>query len=236
MSIDIGNRKNGPHVLTPCLASSMVNDDISYETVRKVLGHSSNNAIKHYARIDVEKLREYCLEPPEASRKFKAFLQGEVVQMPSEFKSFFCDEIELHLMLRKEELCLEAFRHYKHTVNFFDDYLYGINHTEKTIDESIVDGWIKEVSNGISINTVSQHVHYIRQLLLFLIGNGYYCLVPKTIMTRDTYVPHLYTNQNIENIFKTADSFTASRAVKNIYILNKKCLCYYVCFSAVVCA
>lgn len=55
--IDIRNRKKGPHSLRSSLASSMVNDDIPYETVRKVLGHSSNNAIKHYARIDVEKLR-----------------------------------------------------------------------------------------------------------------------------------------------------------------------------------
>lgn len=77
--IDIGNRKKGPHALRSSLASSMVNDDISYETIRKVLGHSSKNAIKHYARIDVEKLRQYCLEPPEVSGKFKIFLQGEVI-------------------------------------------------------------------------------------------------------------------------------------------------------------
>lgn len=77
--IDVGNRKKGPHALRSSLASSMVNDDISYETVRKVLGHSSNNAIKHYARIDVEKLRQYCLEPPKVSGNFKAFLKGEVI-------------------------------------------------------------------------------------------------------------------------------------------------------------
>ena len=77
--IDVGNRKKGPHSLRSSLASSMVNDDISYETVRKVLGHSSNNAIKHYARIDVEKLRQYCLEPPKVSGNFKAFLKGEVI-------------------------------------------------------------------------------------------------------------------------------------------------------------
>ena len=77
--IDIGNRKKGPHALRSSLASSMVNNDISYETVRKVLGHSSNNAIKHYARIDVEKLRQYCLKPPKVSGNFKAFLDGEVI-------------------------------------------------------------------------------------------------------------------------------------------------------------
>lgn len=76
--IDSGNRKCGPHTLRSSLASSMVNDDIPYETVRKVLGHSSNNAIKHYARIDIEKLRRYSLTPPAPTGRFHAFLHGEV--------------------------------------------------------------------------------------------------------------------------------------------------------------
>ena len=77
--IDAGNRRQGPHSLRSSLASSMVNDKASYETVRKVLGHSSNSAIKHYARIDIEKLRAYSLEPPVISGRFKAFLNGEVL-------------------------------------------------------------------------------------------------------------------------------------------------------------
>ncbi|MCR5468124.1 MAG: tyrosine-type recombinase/integrase [Lachnospiraceae bacterium] len=76
--IDSGNRKRGPHALRASLASSMVNNDISYETVRKILGHSSNNAIKHYARIDVENLRKYSLTPPPPSDRFFDFLYGEV--------------------------------------------------------------------------------------------------------------------------------------------------------------
>ncbi len=75
--VKTGNRKKGPHVLRSSLASSMVNNEISYETVRKVLGHSSNNAIKHYARIDVERLRKYSLAPPLPSGRFRAFLYGE---------------------------------------------------------------------------------------------------------------------------------------------------------------
>lgn len=141
--------------------------------------------------------------------------------MSSEFKSVFGDEIELHLILRKEELSSEAYRHYKHTVKLFDDYLYSIDYTEKSIDETVVEEWIKEVSCGISVNTAGQHIHYIRQLFIFLLDNGYHCFVPKTIMTRDTYIPYLYTDQDIENIFRTTDSLTAPHAVKNIYIENE---------------
>lgn len=138
--------------------------------------------------------------------------------MSYELKSIFKDEINLHLILRKEELSSEAYRHYKYTLMLFDDYLYSISRSEKSIDESVIDGWIKKISHGISINTVGGHIHYIRQLLLFLRNNGYNCFIPKTIVAKDTYVPYLYTDQDIENIFKIADSFTAPHAVKNKYI------------------
>ena len=72
--IAIGNRKKGPHVLRSSLASSMVNDSVPYETVRRILGHSSDNAIKHYARIDIERLRPYCLIPPQPTGSFREFL------------------------------------------------------------------------------------------------------------------------------------------------------------------
>ena len=78
LGIDPRKRKSGPHALRASLASSMVNDDINYETVRKVLGHSSNNAIKHYARIDTERLRRYSLTPPLPVGRFYTFLYGEV--------------------------------------------------------------------------------------------------------------------------------------------------------------
>ena len=76
--VDPGKRKSGPHAFRSSLASSMVNNDISYETVRKVLGHSSQSAIKHYARIDIEILRRYSLTPPLTTGKFRAFLYGEM--------------------------------------------------------------------------------------------------------------------------------------------------------------
>lgn len=78
--VESGKRKRGPHAFRASLASSMVNDAVPYETVRKVLGHSSNNAIKHYARIDIEKLRQYSLIPPEPTGSFRDFLDGRCVK------------------------------------------------------------------------------------------------------------------------------------------------------------
>lgn len=74
--IDISGKKHGPHTFRSSLASSMVNDNIPFEVVRKILGHDDPDAIKHYARLDIKNLRECALEVPKPSGSFKAFLDG----------------------------------------------------------------------------------------------------------------------------------------------------------------
>lgn len=74
--IDITDKKHGPHVFRSSLASSMINHLVSYDVVRKILGHTDPDALKHYARVDIERLREYAIEPPAPSGCFKEFLEG----------------------------------------------------------------------------------------------------------------------------------------------------------------
>lgn len=74
--IDPGHRKMGPHALRSSIASSMVNDCVPYEVVRRMLGHTDKNAIKSYARLDVEQLKSYTLETPAATGCFADFLSG----------------------------------------------------------------------------------------------------------------------------------------------------------------
>lgn len=141
--------------------------------------------------------------------------------MSEAYKSVFHEEIRIHMELRREELGHEAYRHYKRTAKLFDDYLYQINHRKKEISEPIVEEWIKEVSKGISINTAGQHVHYIRQLLLYLTNCGYRCFIPRNVIIRDTYIPYLYSDEESASIFALADSLKDPHAVKNVYIENE---------------
>lgn len=69
-----GERGCGPRSFRSSLASSMVNDGIPYEAVRKTLGHIDPNAISHYARLDIERLRFYALPVPKATGAFADFL------------------------------------------------------------------------------------------------------------------------------------------------------------------
>ena len=60
------------------LASSMINDGVPYEAVRRTLGHTSANAIKSYARLDIEQLKLYTMDPTESSCHFAEYLSGRI--------------------------------------------------------------------------------------------------------------------------------------------------------------
>lgn len=75
--IDTAGKKHGPHSFRASLATSMANDGVPYETIRKILGHTDPNAIKHYARLDVERLRACAIAVPEPTGLFKEFLEGD---------------------------------------------------------------------------------------------------------------------------------------------------------------
>lgn len=74
--VDTTGKKHGPHVFRSSLASSMVNDGHSYESIRAILGHTDPDAVKHYAKLDIEKLRTCALPVPPPSGSFLRFLKG----------------------------------------------------------------------------------------------------------------------------------------------------------------
>lgn len=76
--IDISEKKHGPHTFRSSMASSMVNNDIPYDVIRSILGHADPDAVKHYAKLDIERLRECAIEVPEPAGIFKDFLGREI--------------------------------------------------------------------------------------------------------------------------------------------------------------
>jgi len=74
--IDSTERKSGSRALRSSVASNMINDGVSTGFVRKVLGHGTKHALKHYARIDVESMRLCPLPVPEPTGAFAKILSG----------------------------------------------------------------------------------------------------------------------------------------------------------------
>ena len=78
IGIQYNGRKHGPHSFRSSLVSNMINNEVPYEVVRKVVGHTSETALKHYAKIDIEKLRIFALEPIDFGEGIEAMLEGEL--------------------------------------------------------------------------------------------------------------------------------------------------------------
>lgn len=55
--VPLVERRHGSRAFCPSMASNMINDNVSTEIVRRVLGHGTKHAIKHYTRIDIESMR-----------------------------------------------------------------------------------------------------------------------------------------------------------------------------------
>lgn len=77
--VDTSGKKHGPHAFRSSLASSMVNDGTPYEVVRRILGHSDPDVIKHYAKADIENLRMCSIDPPVPTGLFGSYLSGKEV-------------------------------------------------------------------------------------------------------------------------------------------------------------
>lgn len=62
--VNIGNRKHGPHALRHSLASSLLRDNTPMPVITGILGHKNLNTTSKYLSIDIESLRNCCLEVP----------------------------------------------------------------------------------------------------------------------------------------------------------------------------
>jgi site-specific recombinase XerD len=76
IKFDIAGRKHGSRAFRSSVASNMINDGVSTEVVRKVLGHGTKHALKHYAKIDMESMRLCPLSVPEPAGVFAEILTG----------------------------------------------------------------------------------------------------------------------------------------------------------------
>ncbi len=74
--VEPGERRHGSHIFRSSAATSMVNDGVSYEVVRHVLGHNDPNVIQHYAALDINNLRQCALPAPEPTGFLKELLEG----------------------------------------------------------------------------------------------------------------------------------------------------------------
>ncbi|MCL1828253.1 MAG: tyrosine-type recombinase/integrase [Oscillospiraceae bacterium] len=76
--IDTAGRKRGAHALRSSLATALLGEGYNHHEVKEALGQKSPEAVKFYAKTEVERLRDYALPVPAPSGIFAKTLGIEV--------------------------------------------------------------------------------------------------------------------------------------------------------------
>ena len=70
--IEQKNRRRGPHSLRATFASELVEEGVSYDVVRTIMGHEEPTALKKYVQFDIKQLRTCAIEVPRLSGRLAA--------------------------------------------------------------------------------------------------------------------------------------------------------------------
>lgn len=122
------------------------------------------------------------------------------------FKSIYAEELSLYYELRSKSLSTSAIKHEACYLKRFDLYLYEHLHDKGSISEVVISEWIKTVKGKSS--SVENEIIVIRQFLRFLQTSGINTFIPVIPKVHEDYVPYIFSDEELEKIFKAADNIS----------------------------
>lgn len=134
----------------------------------------------------------------------------------SHFISCFRNELQLYYKLRVTVLSESAIKHELCYLKRFDRYLEPIMEQKSDLTEMLLNGWIATLKGKSS--SKENEIIVIRQFLAFLMSCGYRCYYPPVPKVREDYVPYIFSDEELELIFNTADNLVIKEAKDNPYI------------------
>lgn len=132
------------------------------------------------------------------------------------FKSIFQKELEDFLSFRKEILSQSAYAHDCYYLANFDRYITEFNLQTKTVTELLVSGWVKKLTGKSS--SIANSVIVIRIFLGYLRTKGFIVFLPSVPKVLDDYIPYVFSDKELDQIFSLSDSIPLTRSQPNTYL------------------
>jgi integrase len=125
----------------------------------------------------------------------------------AKYNSIFHEELTSFEKLRKsqgiKDRCIYIMRK-------LDEFLIANNVNKKELTPEIVDNWIAVNSNGLSSNTLPYYISYCRKFAEYLQTLGFTAFVPEYLGYTDNYVPYIFSEHEINDIFQLVDKYKAT--------------------------
>lgn len=120
------------------------------------------------------------------------------------FNSIYAKELKQYYTLRSAVLSISAAKHELCYLKRFDTYLCNQCLAKDKLSEKIINEWLKTICGKSS--TVENEVIVIRQFLEYLQSSGVSAYLPVIPKVHDDYVPYLFSDEELEKIFISADN------------------------------
>lgn len=120
------------------------------------------------------------------------------------FQSIFAKEFELFMSQREASFSRHTVKGDRSVLSEFDRYLAGICWAERSIPETVVNGWISTLEGKKT--TIQFKVWFIQVLFKYLHNMGIKTYMPPTPVAGDKYVPYIFSASEIEAIFNASDN------------------------------
>ena len=132
------------------------------------------------------------------------------------FHSIFKKELTDFLDLRRDTKSKGTADHDRHYLKLFDGYLCSSHHAVRAVTQEVTAGWVSSLT--FSDITVANAINTVRCFLKYLQFHGISAYVPPVPKYHDDYLPYLFSDEELDRIFRNADSFTFSKSKRFPYI------------------
>lgn len=126
---------------------------------------------------------------------------------------FYQDMIE-YLALRKKVLRESTFSQNRSVLLDFDRFMAGRGSTE-AITESDTAEWIQPMFGNLSRTSIAVKVSILRMFLKYLREKGVCVYIPPYPKVPETYIPYLFSDDEIKKIFEAADAISTTENTKS---------------------
>lgn len=124
------------------------------------------------------------------------------------WRSIFSDEIESYLRLRESQG--HTSRKDRTVLKTVDHLLAQLNTAEKAISAETAEQWLQSLRKDMSVNTRIVYLSHYRQFAGYLHTLGYSAFVPESPLPEKTYIPYIFTEDEMALLIHAADSRVGS--------------------------
>ena len=128
------------------------------------------------------------------------------------FKCIYSQEMEEYFNMRSKELSKSTVAHELLYLRRFDSYLVSKVDSRGQLDESCINGWVSTL-RGKS-GTIENEIITIRQFLKYIGLTGERVFLPIVPKIRDDYQAYIFSDEEIEMIFHSADNIRLTKRYK----------------------